>query len=278
MFSSIGKFSKSISIKILVGIIILPFIFWGMGDIFRGGNQNIVATIDSDKISSKEFFNYLNRLNLTEKEQKDLTKTNLMERILSEYIGKKIIDLEIEDFGIILTDSSLKDYIINDKTFYKDKKFSRAEYEKFLLKGGLSAPSFEKNISDQEKKRQLLSYLAQGLYVSDFLIQSSFSKENQIKNIKYINLNNYYDKRTITKEEINKTYEENKNLFQQTYKSINFIELKPDKLVGDKDYSENYFKKIDELENDILDGVTLELVASNNNLTLPCRDTANHVL
>ena len=276
MFSSIGKFSKSISIKILVGIIILPFVFWGMGDIFRGGNQNILATIDSDKISSKEFFNYLNRLNLTEKEQKDLTKTNLMERILSEYIGKIIIDLEIEDFGIILTDSSLKDYIINDKTFYKNKKFSRGEYEKFLLKSGLSAPSFEKNISDQEKKRQLLSYLAQGLYVSDFLIQSSFSKENQIKNIKYINLNNYYDKRTITKEEINKTYIENKNLFQQTYKSINFIELKPDKLVGDKDYSENYFKKIDKIENDILDGVTLELVANNNNLTVIKTDEVNN--
>ena len=64
MLSSIGKFSKSLSIKVLVWIIILPFIFWGMGDIFRGGNQNIIATIDSEKISTQEFFNYLNRLNL----------------------------------------------------------------------------------------------------------------------------------------------------------------------------------------------------------------------
>ena len=223
MFSSIGKFSKSISIKILVGIIILPFLFWGMGDIFRGGNQNIVATIDSNKISSKEFFNYLNRLNLTEKEQKDLSKTNLIERILSEYMGKKIIDLEIENFGIILTDSSLKDYIINDKTFHKDKKFSRTEYEKFLLKSGLTAPAFEKNISEQEKKRQLLSYLGQGLYVSDFFVQNSFNKENQIKNIKYIDLNNYYDKKIIEQNKIKKTFEQNKDLFQEELKSISYV-------------------------------------------------------
>ena len=124
MLSSIGKYSKSLSIKVLVGIIILPFIFWGMGDIFRGGNQNIIATIDSEKISTKEFFNYLNRLNLTEKEKKELSKSGLMERILSEYIGKKIVDLEIKDFGITLSDSSLKEIIINDKTFFKDKKFS----------------------------------------------------------------------------------------------------------------------------------------------------------
>ena len=123
MLSSIGKFSKSLSIKILVGIIILPFIFWGMGDIFRGGSQNIIVKIDSEKISTQEFFNYLNRLTLSEKEKKDLAKTGLMERILSEYIGKKIINLEIENFGIILSDSSLKEMIINDKTFFEGDKF-----------------------------------------------------------------------------------------------------------------------------------------------------------
>ena len=58
MITSIGKFSKSLFLKLLVGIIILPFVFWGMGDVFRGGNQNVIATIDSDKISTKEFINY----------------------------------------------------------------------------------------------------------------------------------------------------------------------------------------------------------------------------
>ena len=54
MLTSIGKFSKSFFIKVLVGIIILPFVFWGMGDVFRGGNQNVIATIESEKISTQE--------------------------------------------------------------------------------------------------------------------------------------------------------------------------------------------------------------------------------
>ena len=53
MLTSIGKFSKSFFIKLLVGIIILPFVFWGMGDVFRGGSQNVIASIDSNKISTK---------------------------------------------------------------------------------------------------------------------------------------------------------------------------------------------------------------------------------
>ena len=52
MATSKGKLSKSFFIKLLVGIIILPFVFWGMGDVFRGGNQNVVATVESEKIVS----------------------------------------------------------------------------------------------------------------------------------------------------------------------------------------------------------------------------------
>ena len=64
MLTSIGKFSKSFFIKLLVGIIILPFVFWGMGDVFRGGNQNVIASVDSEKINTQEFVSYMRKLNL----------------------------------------------------------------------------------------------------------------------------------------------------------------------------------------------------------------------
>ena len=49
MLTSIGKFSKSFFIKVLVGIIILPFVFGGMGDVFRGGSQNVIASVTQRK-------------------------------------------------------------------------------------------------------------------------------------------------------------------------------------------------------------------------------------
>ncbi len=275
MLSSIGKFSKSLMLKIFVGIIILPFIFWGMGDIFRGGNQNIVATIDSEKLSTQEFINYLNRLNLTEKEKNDLKNAGLMEKILSEYIGKKIINLEVKDLGIVLSDKSLKNIIVNDKSFFKNEKFSRTKYEKFLLENGVSAPSFERNLSEQEKKRQLLSFLSQGTYISDFLIQRAFSQENQIKDVEYIDLNNFYDQQKISEEEIKQTYDENKDLFTQEFKTIKFAELEPSAITGKKEFSKNYFSKIDKIENDILDGKTFKNIIEENNLKLIQTDELN---
>ena len=194
MLRSIGKYSKSFFLKVLAGIIILPFVFWGMGDVFRGGNQNIIATIDSKKINTQEFVNYLNSLNLSKEQIKNIENSDIVEKVLASYVGRKVLELEIKNLGVYLTDDSLKKIIINDKNFFKDKKFSRTKYEKFLIESGVTAPMFEKNVSEQEKKMQLLSYLSDGLVIPEFLIQSEFNKENQIKTIKYIDLNNYYKK------------------------------------------------------------------------------------
>ena len=276
MLRSIGKYSKSFFLKVLVGIIILPFVFWGMGDVFRGGNQNIIATIDSKKINTQEFVNYLNSLNLSKEQIKNIKNSDIVEKVLTSYVGRKVLELEIKNLGVHLTDDSLKKIIINDKNFFKDKKFSRTKYEKFLIESGVTAPMFEKNVSEQEKKMQLLSYLSDGLVIPEFLIQSEFNKENQIKTIKYIDLNNYYKKQKPQEKVVKEIYKENKKFFTENYKSFSFTELDPNILVGSNDQNDSYFKIIDNIENDILDGKNINLVSKTLNLTLKKTDLLNN--
>ena len=267
MTSSIGKSSKSILIKTLVGIIILPFVFWGMGDVFRGGNQNVIASIDSEKISTQEFVNYINRLNLNKKQINDLKNSDLFEKILSEYIGRKVMAREIEKSGIAVSDKSLKNIIVNDKVFFKDDKFSRIEYEKFLLKSNITAPAFEKNIAEQEARRQLLGFLGGGLAIPSRLVEKEFKKENQIKKIRYINLEEYYSKFQPSEEQIEKFFNENKEIFTKEYKSIKYAEITP-KISGNNNYDENFFKQLDIIENNILDGQEFEQASRENDLKI----------
>ena len=266
MTTSIGKSSKSFLIKILVGIIILPFLFWGMGDVFRGGNQNVIATIDSEKISTKDFVNYLNRLNLTDVQVKNLPNTDLMEKVLAEYIGKKVMQLEIQDSNIVINDNSLRNIIKNEELFLKDKKFSRTKYEKFLLESGVTAPTFEKNISEQESKRQFLDFLAGGITIPDNLITKAFNEENQIKTIEFIDLNKYYENKKPTQKEIQEIYNKNKNSFINEFKSIQYSKITPQLLSGSKEFDENFFKQLDTLENNILDGQSYDEASKQNNL------------
>ena len=268
MFTSIRKITASVLSKVLIVIIILPFLFWGMGDVFRGGNQNILVTIDSEKMSTQRFVEYVNRIGLSEKQRKNLSKTDLLDKILSDYIGKKIIILEIEDQGISLSDRSLKKIITTDKTFLEDNKFSRTKYEKFLLESGLSAPTFEQNIAEQEKKRQLLTFLSEGVVVPEALVKKEFESENQIKTIQYLDLNELYKKNLIKDEDIKKTYEANKQFFLQEFKKINYVELSPNNIIGQNEYNKAYFEKIDEIENAILDGVKITNFIKKFNLSI----------
>ena len=266
MATSIGKLSKSFFLKLLVGIIILPFVFWGMGDVFRGGNQNVIATVDSNKISTQEFVNYINRLNLKEEQIKNLSKTDLVEQILSDYIGKKVMSLEIEKLGVVISDNALRDIIKNDKLFFKDKKFSRTEYEKFLIKSRITAPQFEANIVEQEKRRQFLSSLAGGIVIPEILAEKEFRKENQTKIIQYIDLDKYHSKNKPSQESIKELYERNKNVFIAEFKSIRYAEIKPELVSGSKEYNESFFKQLDIIENNILDGQSFEETVNTNNL------------
>ena len=268
MATSIGKLSKSFFIKLLVGIIILPFVFWGMGDVFRGGNQNVIATIDSKKVSTQEFVNYVNRLNLNEEQVKNLSKTDLIEQILSEYIGRKVMALEIEKIGIVVSDNALRDIIKNDKLFFKDDKFSRTEYEKFLIKSGITAPQFESNIVEQEKRRQFLSSLAGGIVVPEMLVEKEFRKENQTKTIEYIDLEKYHSKNKPSRESLKELYERNKNIFFVELKSIRYAEIKPELISGSADFNENFFKQLDLIENKVLDGQTFDETTVANNLKI----------
>ena len=268
MLTSIRKITTSFLTKIIIVIIILPFLFWGMGDVFRGGNQNTLVKIGSEKINVQSFVEYVGRLNLNEQQRKNLGKSDLLDKILSDYIGKKIINLEIEGQGIILSNQSLKEIITSDKTFKDDNKFSRTVYEKFLLESGMTAPAFEQNIAEQERKRQLLTFLSKGILLPDALIKKEFENENQIKTIQYLDLDFLYKNVQIKEEEIRKTYETNKSLFAQEFKTINYVELLPGNLTGQKEYNETYYKKIDELENAILDGGKMSDFVKLFNLSL----------
>jgi peptidyl-prolyl cis-trans isomerase D len=268
MLTSIKKATSSFFTKVLIGLIILPFVFWGMGDVFRTGNQNVLVNINAEKIGVQNFVNYLSQLNLTDEQRKNLSKTDLLDRILSDYIGKKIIAMEIETGGVKLSNSSLKEIITSDETFKKDNQFSRTEYEKFLLENRMSPTMFEQNISEQEKKRQLLTYLSEGINLPNFLINKEFQNENQNKIIQYIELDDLYKNKKFTDEEIKKIYDENKQFLVREFKKINFVELLPSNLTGQTEYNEAYFKRIDEIENGILDGKKINDFTQEFNLSL----------
>tara|TARA_B100000700_G_scaffold294466_1_gene356475 strand:+ start:2116 stop:3570 length:1455 start_codon:yes stop_codon:yes gene_type:complete len=264
MLGSIRKFSKSFLAKIFIAIIALPFILWGMGDVFTSGKQNVIAEINDEKISSKEFINYVQKIKITKNEINRVGKDRLFDDILTNYLSEKIIFLEGKKKGIMLSDQALKKILIADNSFKKDNKFSRTRYEKFLLKNGYTAPAYEGYVKNIELKGQLLNYYSGGIKLPDFVVEDLFRKENQIKEIQYFDLNSIYSKKMIDENEIKEFYEKNKELFNERFITFRFLELKPELFTKKKEFDERYYEKLDELENEILDGKEFDEIISNN--------------
>ncbi len=264
MLGSIRKFSKSFVAKIFVAIIALPFLLWGMGDVFRSGKQNVLVEINDEKISSKEFITYIQKIKLSKKEIENIGKSKIFDDILTNYVSEKIISIEGREKGIQLSDSGLKKILVRDKSFQKDKKFSRVKYEKFLLENGYSAPTYERHIKSIELKGQLLNYYSGGIKLPEFIVDELYKKENQIKEVEFLNLSKIYSKKIIEEKDIQKFYEENKNLFKEKFISFRYLEFKPEILTKRKNFDEEYYEKLDQLENDVLDGKTFKTISSGN--------------
>ena len=157
MISRLRSFSGSKLAGVIVGIIIIPFVFWGMGSVFSGGNTNNIAKINNESISTQDFVDHLNRLGLDNAKLKKEIDNNILEEILLELVNNKILDMEIEDLKVTMSESSLVNKIKSNETFTdKNKKFSRIKYEKFLLENNLTAPDFERRLKKQELKKKFV--------------------------------------------------------------------------------------------------------------------------
>ena len=268
MISRLRSFSGSKLAGVVVGIIIIPFVFWGMGSVFSGGNTNNIAKINNESISTQDFVDHLNRLGLDNAKLKKEIDNNILEEILLELVNNKILDMEIEDLKVTMSESSLVNKIKSNETFTdKNKKFSRIKYEKFLLENNLTAPDFERRLKKQELKKNLFDYVSGGIKSPYFLNNKIYNNETKQIELAYFDLNNSYDKETSIVE-IDNFIKDNKENLKVDYIDLQYTKIDPKNLIEIDEFNDEFFKKIDEIENSILNGFNINDIAKKYNLTL----------
>tara|TARA_B100000029_G_scaffold504996_1_gene584874 strand:- start:1819 stop:3267 length:1449 start_codon:yes stop_codon:yes gene_type:complete len=266
MLGSIRKFSTSIYAKILLGIVVIPFIFWGMGSTFTSGNKNVVVVIDKEKYSTQEFINFVQ----SQQNQNERINSDQIEYLLSAFIGNKLIENEYEYFNIKFSDKSLSKLIKIQEEFIKDNKFSRTQYEKFLITNNIDAVTFEKNLVNQEKRKQLLNFIGGGIFPPKFIVNNIYDQINQKRKIKLINLNDMFLKKIkINENEIKKYFKKNKSSYSVIFKSAKLLEINPKQLVGIDEFNDLFFKRLDEIHDSIIQGSKIENIIEKYNLGKP---------
>ena len=100
MIGSFRNFAKTKFAGLLVFIMIIPFVFWGMGSMFSSGNTNNLAKVNDTNISTQEFIDYLNASGIPQQYIRENLENNIIQELLSGLISQTLLDLEIKDIKV----------------------------------------------------------------------------------------------------------------------------------------------------------------------------------
>jgi peptidyl-prolyl cis-trans isomerase D len=265
MISSFRNFAKTKFAGLLVFIMIIPFVFWGMGGMFSSGNTNNIAKVNEKNISTEEFIDYLNNSGVPQEYIRENLDKEIIQELLAGLISSTLLDLEIEKLNISISKDTLLKQIKTNKNFLDENgNFQRIKYEKFLLENNQSAAGFELRLKKREEQKNLFDYIGAGTISPKFLSKKLFIEENKKLEIEFLNLKNLYAKKEdITDKEINEFIKENNDQLKVEYIDFNYVVLNPKNLIGTDDFNQTFFDKIDEIDIDISNEIDFKLIVSN---------------
>ena len=268
MIGSFRNFAKSKFAGILVGIIIIPFVFWGMGSVFSSGNTNSIAKINKENISTQDFIDHINQSNIPAETIRNNLDQNIIEELLSGLVSTKLLNLEIKDFDISISQNTLLKKIKQNKNFLDENGvFQRIKYEKFLLENNISAAQFEKRLKDREKQKNLFDYIGAGTVSPKFLVKRLYEEENKKLEVDFIDLKNFYSsKENISYLDLEKFINENQDQLKVEYLDFSYAKITPQNLLGIDEFNQTFFDKIDQIEIDISNEVDFNSITEDLNI------------
>jgi len=193
---------------------------------------------------------------------------NVIEEIISKIVSIKLLNMEINDLNIIISDKTLAKKIKSNEVFLDDKKnFSRIKYEKFLLENNLTAPDFEIRFKNEELKKNLFSYVGGGIKSPFFLNNKIYVDKNKEVEVDYFNLELVYNTEA-SEIEIDEFIKDNEENLKEELIDFSYTKITPSNLIEIDEFNNDFFKKIDDIENSILNGANIEDIKKKYNLEL----------
>ena len=259
---------KKLGGLILIIVIIIAFGFGGFGGGFSTNNQNNIAKINKTNVTTQDFMDYVNQSGISLDAIRTNLDNNIIEELLSGLISTTLIDLEVKDFALSISERTILKTIKDNKNFQdKDGVFQRVKYEKFLLSSNLSAPMFELKLKNRELQKHLFDIIGAGTITPNFLIDKKYEENNKTLSIEYFNMEGLYkEKNEYSDQDLMVFIKENEDQLKREYIDFKYVVLNPKNLIGIEEFNQEFFDEVDKIENQISEGVDFETILENINV------------
>jgi peptidyl-prolyl cis-trans isomerase D len=262
MLRDIKQKSSGLFAKIIMGLLIIAFGFWGVSGSLLMANNDSAATVNGKKITINDF-------NIAVQNSKSRLRGQFGDNLGSEYfesenfkrgVLNQIIDAELlrqeaEKFSYDVSPSRVKEYIQSIPGFQIDGKFSPEAYANYLAQVNKSAELLERDIKDDIKGSALRNMVGKSAISLDSEINTQYKFSKQKRDFDYLELSSkdYEKDIEVTEEEINSHYKE----FSADYMtpeliSVNYVELSVSDLLPGIELTEEEIKDSYEERKDTL--------------------------
>jgi len=222
-------------IKIFLGIIVVVFVFLGVGSM-NSSRNNSVASVNDIPITVDEFeYAYRNLVEQMRTRFQDnltddlLQALNVRQQALNSLIEDKLMLAQADAFDIAVTDSELQESILAIEAFHRDGQFDMEQYRQLLGLNSLTPEMFEQRQREQLKKHKLQEMVLSAVSVSDLEADSFYVFYNTEVKVDYVKVDPAdVSGVTVTPEQIQSHYEKNKDRYQSDPKrKTAFIRYSP---------------------------------------------------
>ncbi|MBU4345568.1 MAG: SurA N-terminal domain-containing protein [Desulfobacteraceae bacterium] len=192
MLRLMRDYASSWLIKVILGAIVIVFVFWGVGS-FRAQRGGRVALVNGESITMEEYKEEYN--NLIEQfrqkfgnrlDDKMIQMFQIKNQALNRLIDQKLLLQEAVKLNFRVSDEELAASIRGIKAFQTSGVFDKRLYRSILNRYGLTPEQFEVNQKGFMLIEKLRSFLLGNLKVSDGEAMEWFKWSNASVNIDYI--------------------------------------------------------------------------------------------
>lgn len=236
MLDSIHKKSRSWGVKFILAMIVVVFVFWGVGGL-DSGSKNVLAMVDGKPISAQDFMRkYQQEADRLRASNPGITnemldQMNFRQQILHSMVVEALVEQELKRLEISVSPAELKKAIISMPQFLDDDGvFSSEKYTSLLAAQGYAPGSFEALLQRDLLRRKLADILAAAVTVSDSEAREYFDYAAEKRTMDYVFFeeDKYLDGVKPDEETLKKWYDSHKDTFKKPREiDIEYVQITP---------------------------------------------------
>lgn len=242
----------------IVGIIVIPFAFFGIETFRTGGGDPTLATVGDQKITQSQFrAGYDQRLQQLQALMGDSFRADLIDQerfrktVLDDMVQESLLRQHVRKAGYRASDAELITAISAIPAFQEDGKFSSELYRSRLAQQGYDPNRFETQMREALVIDQMREGLLESSFVSEVGAAQSYRVNEQQRWLAYalFEAARYLPQVQISDAQVQERYEAQKARFQAPERMrAAYVELSLDALPPAPKPEEAYLRSIYEAE------------------------------